>query len=232
MAEAGAAPACRACNPAPGRSGAPRFGHYDPNAGGHSDFRMALTPTPWGGGARSEGAKSLRAWGGVLSGPGLTAWISGAALAAGSMRVAPKRLHGRRPSARSAKMPWWSAERRAPCVIGRGTPRWVFRRTAGADRAGAYAQGAAYPHPRLSALCLLVLNRARRRAAAERWLGQRSRGCLTGESPPVVPAHAGTHNHRPRDVISAWGYGSTPARDDNGASRDAPAFAGTTTSFG
>ena len=48
MAEAGAAPACRACNPAPGRSGAPRFGHYDPNAGGHSDFRMALTPTPWG----------------------------------------------------------------------------------------------------------------------------------------------------------------------------------------
>jgi len=39
-AEAGAAPARRACNPAPGRSGAPRFGHYDPNA--------AATPTAQG----------------------------------------------------------------------------------------------------------------------------------------------------------------------------------------
>ena len=43
-----AAPARGARNPASGRSGAPRFGYYDPNAGGHSDVGTALTPTPCG----------------------------------------------------------------------------------------------------------------------------------------------------------------------------------------
>src|SRR5262245_27716237 len=111
-----AAPARGPRNPASGRSGAPRFGHYDPDAAAAPTAQASglQRPAVW---SRPEGGTMPAGWGeSFLAGP--SRLVMSRRQAAGSMRIAPKPPNGTGPSARSARMPRWSAERRAPCAKG------------------------------------------------------------------------------------------------------------------